>query len=136
MVVVCHVDDGFAELVDILYSTVWLPGLVVIATVFTSIEVVVTVLEVGAALTSAPVPFAIALAVTVPDGVTGLLAPVMFAAGIVVGRVMLVVVVLAVVGLPVIVIVTTVPLVRCAAAAVSPAGRPETVKLAGVMVVA
>ena len=107
-----------------------------IVTVFTSIEVVVTVLDVGAALTSAPVPFAIALAVIIPDGVTGEVAPVMFAAGIVVGRVMFVVVVLTVVGLPVMVMVATVPLVRCAAAAVNPAGNPETAKLAGVMLVA
>ena len=91
----------------------------------------------GAPLTGRPSPFATALAVIVPDTVTAADAPDTFLAAMVEGRVMFGALVEAVVGVPEMAIVTTVPLVRVAAAAVSPAGNPPVrAKSAGVIGVA
>ena len=69
---------------------------------------------------------ATALAVTAPVRVIALIAPVTLDAGIVAGRVIFIAP--AVVGVPLMATVTTVALVRDAAVAVSPAGKPDTAK--------
>ena len=74
--------------------------------------------------TVAPSPIATALAAIVPDTATAAVAPVTFPCGIVAGLVMDAVLVFAVVGVPVMATVTTVPLVRVAEPTVSPAGNP------------
>ena len=84
-------------------------------------------------VTVAPVPRDTALAVIVPDTLTAADAPVTLACGMVAGRVMFAVLVLAVVGVPVMAILTSVFDARVAAAAVNPAGKPDTAKFAGVM---
>ena len=94
----------------------------------------VDVLAVGAAVIVAPSPRATALAVIVPDTATAAVAPVTFACAMVAGLVTFAVLVFAVVGVPVMATVTTVPLVRVADPTVSPAGNPVIpVKLAPVM---
>ena len=88
------------------------------------------------AVTVAPSPLATALAVIVPETLTAPpVTPVKLACGIVEGRVMVTALVLAVVGVPVMATVTTVPLVRVTVPDDSPAGKPCTAKLAAVMVV-
>ena len=87
-------------------------------------------------LTAAPAPRATALAVTVPARGIWLVAPVTLAGGIFVDSVILVVLELAVVGVPVMGMVTTVLFVRTAVPAVSPGGKPDATKLAGVIVAA
>jgi len=78
-----------------------------------------------------------ALAVTVPVGVISAVAPETLAMGMLEGSVIVRVFVLAVVGAPVIFIVTIVPFAALTAvAAVSPGGKLETAKLAAVMVLA
>jgi len=84
-------------------------------------------------VTAAPSPFATALAKTVPDTNTEPPAPVTLAPGIVEGIPSAAVLALNVVGVPETVTVTTVLLVRTAAAALSPGGSPVTAKLAGVI---
>ena len=106
-------------------------------TAFTVMLVCVGVpFTVGAPLTAAPSPRATALAETIPVGVIAAVAPVTFACGIEAGSVTFTALALYVVGVPVIVTVTTVPLVLVAVAAVNPAGSPVTAKLAGGIVAA
>ena len=88
---------------------------------------------VGGPLTAAPSPLATAPAVIVPVGTIALVAPVTLAARMLDALVRVTALALYAVGVPVMGMVTTVPLVRCAAPAVSPAGRPLTVKLADVI---
>ena len=104
-------------------------------TVFTVMEVCVggvPVLAVGV-VTPAPSPTATALAEMVPDTATADDAPCTLPCGMLEGRVMVTAFVFAVVGAPEILTVTTVPLVRAAGAATSPAGSPDTAKLDAVM---
>ena len=118
------------------YSTVWLSGLLpdMVMAFTVMLFCVVLPLCVGAPLTAAPSPRATALATIVPVGVIALpVAPETFAAEMDAGSVNVVVVVLAAEGVPVMVTVTTVPLVRCAAPAVNPGGRFVTAKLAAVI---
>jgi len=91
-------------------------------------------LTVGAPLTAAPSPIATALAVTVPVSDIAFVAPVTFAAGILLGNVIVLVFTLYVVGVPVIATVTTVPLVRVAVPAVRPGGKLLTAKFEAVIV--
>ena len=93
-------------------------------------------LTVGAALMGRPSPFAIVIGAIATDRTIGAEAPVTLAAGIFVGNVSAAAVALAAVGVPVMLMVTTVPLVRCAVLADNPAGKPATVKLAAVMLAA
>ena len=86
--------------------------------------------------TVAPSLLATALAVTVPVGVIALVAPVTLDAGILDGSVIVLVLALYVVGVPVIVTVTTVLFDRTAVPAVSPGGRLDTAKLDAVIVLA
>ena len=88
---------------------------------------------VGAALTAAPSPLSTALVMTEPDRVIAAVAPVTFAAGMDVGSVNMIALLLYVVGVPVMATVTTVPLVRCAVPAVNPGGRFVTAKLDAVI---
>ena len=81
-------------------------------------------------------PFATALAVIVPVGVIFAVAPVTFAIGILVGKVIVAVLAFAAVGVPVIETVTTVLLVLTAVPGVNPAGRPETAKSVAMIEVA
>ena len=105
-------------------------------TAFTVIEVDKGVpLTVGVD-TAAPSPIATALAVTVPDTATAAVASVTFACAMVEGTVIAVVFALANLGAPLMVIVTTVLLVRVAASATIPLGNPEMAKLAAVIVAA
>ena len=90
----------------------------------------------GAPLIAAPAPRSTALAVNVPDTATGALAPVTLPCGMLAGSVRFTAFVVRVVGVPEIATVTSVALVRVAAAAVSPAGSPVTAKFAAVMLVA
>ena len=125
--------------VDVLmaYSTVWLPGLVGMVTAFTVMLFGVGVpLTVGAPLTAAPLPLATDPTVIVPVGVIALVAPVTFEAGILVGSVTVPVLPLYAVGVPEMVTVTIVLLVRVAVPAVSPAGRLDMAKLDAVTDVA
>jgi hypothetical protein len=66
---------------------------------------------------------AIALAVTVPVGVIAFIAPVTLVAGILVGKVIVLVFALYVVGVPEMATITTVLLTRVAVPAVKPGGR-------------
>jgi len=84
-------------------------------------------------VTVAPSPFATALAVTMLFTVTAAPAPVTLAAATVAGTVNVGALEVAVVGVPVMLIVTAVLLVRDAVAALNPAGKPDTVKFAAVM---
>jgi len=103
-------------------------------TVLTVMLLYVLVFKVGV-VTAAPLPRAIVVPVTDPVRVIAVVAPVTLAAGILVGNVILIEP--AVVGVPVMVMVTTVLLVRTAAAAESPAGKPDDMaKLAAVIDVA
>ena len=92
-------------------------------------------LTVGA-LKTAPSPLTTALAVTVPVGAIGEVAPVTLTAGMLVGNVIVLVDALNVSGIPVMLTVTTVLLVRIAVPTLSPGGKFETasVKLASTMV--
>ena len=81
-------------------------------------------------------PLATAPAAAVPVGVMAAVAPATLACGMLAGSVMGAAAVLAAVGVPVIGTVTTVSLVLAAVPAARPAGRPDTAKLAGVMVAA
>ena len=83
--------------------------------------------------TVAPSPLATALADIVPETATAAVAPVTLPCATVAGRVTVTALVLNVVGIPEMEIVTTVPLVLTAVAAVSPAGNPDTAKLAAVI---
>ena len=131
----CQPLVGVVPLVWLIaYSTVWLPGLVGMVTVFTVMLVWVGVpFTVGAPLTAAPSPLAIGPTGTVPVGVILAVAPTTLAWGMLVGRVALTELALYAVGVPVIGTVTSVALVRTAVPAVSPAGSPVTAKLAAVM---
>ena len=91
---------------------------------------------VGTWLIAEPSPIATALAVIVPVTFTAAVAPCTLACATFEGRVIFTVLVLAVVGVPEMETVTTVPLVLTAAAAVSPAGNPDTAKCAAVTFVA
>ena len=93
-------------------------------------------LTAGGVDTVAPSPFATALAVTVPDTGTATVAPVTFACGMVAGMLMVAAFALAVVGRPEMAMVTVVLSARVASAAVNPAGNPEMMKFAGVIVAA
>jgi len=87
-------------------------------------------------VTDAPSPIATALAVMAPDTATAAVAPVTFAAAMVEGSVMFTAFALYVVGLPVMLKVTTVPLVLFVAVTLNPAGNPETLKSSAVTLVA
>ena len=117
------------------YSTVWLPGLLpVMLSVFSVMPVDVGVpLDVGAPLTAAPSPIPTLLALTVPETATAAVAPVTLAAATVPGIVRVRLLALYALGAPVIGTVTTVLLVRVAVPALSPPGRFDTAKFAGVM---
>jgi len=78
----------------------------------------------------------IALAMTVPEDIIEFVAPVTLEDGIFNGNVIILSFGLCVVGVPVIVMVTTVAFVRTAVLAVSPGGRLLMVKSADVIVVA
>ena len=114
------------------YCTVC-PVAVLSVDAFTVIEFCVGVPFTVGVVTVDPSPIATALAVIVPDTATAAVAPVTFPCGIVAGLVMDAVLVFAVVGVPVMATVTTVPLVRVAVPAVNPAGSPDTAKFAAVM---
>jgi len=81
--------------------------------------------------TVAPVPLATVIEPIATVGTIAAVAPVTLAAGILEGTVGFAVA--AAVGVPVMLIVTTVPLVRVAVPAVKPAGKFDTVKFAAVM---
>jgi len=84
--------------------------------------------------TLAPIPFATALAATVPVGVILAVAPVTLDMGMLGGSVTSLGLASAVVGVPDILTVTTVPFAALTAvAAVSPGGKLETVKSAAVI---
>jgi len=101
----------------------------------------VMLLDVGVPLTLgcvtvAPSPIATALAVIVPDTATAAVALLTFACATVEGKLIVAVLVEAVVGVPEMVKVTTVPLVLFVAETLKPAGNPVTAKFAAVMLVA
>ena len=135
VLLLCHPLVGVVVDVLMAYSTVWLPGLVGIVTMFTVILFCVGVpLTVGAPLTAAPSPIATALAVTVPVGVIAHIEPVTLVAEILVGSVIVLVLALYVVGVPVMGTVTTVLFVLVAVPAVNPGGRLLTAKCDAVIV--
>ena len=136
VVVLCQVipDVGRVEeeLVVIAYSALW-PVPDVTVTAPTVIEVCVGVPLTAGVVTVAPVPLATSLTVALPVTATAAVAPDIFAAGIKVAAVIVAMLVVWVVGVPLILTLTTVLLYLDIVPAVNPAGSPDTAKLDDVM---